>query len=73
LPFVEITDLPQEIKDYISTIQPTNRFPKCFGMLPKIRKGGTKIGDFTNREKQMLTELIGHGLIKKSKKNYVLA
>lgn len=71
-----ITDLdttPAPIQAFVAdNLFTYKRFPKCFCMLSKMRKGGVKIDNFDKREKQMLNELIQHGVVRKSATKYLL-
>lgn len=70
--YVDLDKCPTPVQHFIKTLDIKARFPKCFEMLPRIPKGGAKIDSFNIREKQMLNELIQHGVIKKSKLFYTL-
>ena len=69
---VELDTLPFPVAAYLNTLCFNGRFPKCFGWLTKIPKGGLKAVQMSNREKQELNELIAHGLVKKTNAgNYI--
>ena len=69
---VDLDTLPAPVVEYLDSLNMLARFPKCFSMLSRIVSGGVKIDSFDKREKQALNELIRHGLIKKSKTNYLI-
>lgn len=68
-----IAEYPQPVTVFIESLTINERFPKCFTMLARVTKGGAKIDSFNAREKQALNELIQHGIVRKSKTNYLLA
>lgn len=68
----QVVTPPAPVMEYLNTLCIDSRFPKCFTMLSKIVSGGVKIDSFEKREKQALNELIRHGLIRKSKINYLI-
>lgn len=70
---VGLDNYPPAVGAFIDSLDIEGRFPKCFTMLSRVPKGGAKIDSFNVREKQMLNELIAHGLVKKSKTNYLIA
>lgn len=72
-PIVALDTLPAPVVEYLNSLYMLHRFPKCVEMLTRIPKGGAKIASFEPREKQLLNELIRHGLIRKSKQNYLIA
>jgi len=69
---VELDGVPTPVEDFINSLEIKGRFPKCCSMLSRIPKGGAPIAGFNAREKQMLNELVRHGLLSKTTKNYIM-
>lgn len=71
-PVVSLDSVPPKVAEYVKSLPNVGRFPKCFGWLTKIPKGGLKAVQMSNRDKQELNELIAHGLVKKTNAgNYI--
>lgn len=65
-PIVALDTLPAPVQDYLREVGQSTRerFPRCFAMLPALP---LKHADIDTRQKQMLNELLAHGLVTRTK------